>query len=132
MDEDKVKEILVDRRVSDFVTTRANLAWVDSHLVSMVRTPDTYEPMLSLDPGASNYINRLSQPMRREFIRVWQEFIKESNEKSVRRMAEDPAFLSSGDSAKSSESSPGQMESPSISSPESSSPSVPSASGSTT
>jgi hypothetical protein len=131
LDDDALVNILIDRRIADMISMGGNLAFMDQNIAAMVLDPDTRQPILSANKLHDNFIGHLTPQMRRELMTIWQNFVKEGNEKGIRKAAEDGSFLSSGDSEKSSENSPGETSSTPANSPESSSPSTPNASGST-
>ena len=110
MSKDDLREILFERQQTLFSQIRLVEAFTDYQLELMVVDPKTYEPLLSAyDTAAANYIGKLMPQTRKALIDLRQKFLDETSDKSIREGADDPNFLSSGDSAKKPESSPGEM-----------------------
>jgi hypothetical protein len=131
MDDDAIRERLVDRHIRQLTAGRATDAFVERALVNMVIDPETRRPMLSLEPESEDYIGALDTDTRRELIGRWNDFQRGTSEKGLREAADSPDFLPSGESGKTSAGSPSDTTETSTSSPGNSSPSIGSAVGST-
>ena len=81
-------------------------AFTDIQLEQMIVDPKTFAPMLSSDRKAVNYVGKLMPATRKALMDVRQEFLDGLDEKSIRRLADDGHFLSSGESQPRLESGP--------------------------
>lgn len=103
---DDLKGRLVERRVRNFISGQATMAFVERSLVQMVVDPETRQPMLSLDPKSLDYVGDLEADTRQELINRWNDMQKGLTEKDLREAAESADFLRSGELAKPSIESP--------------------------
>ena len=129
---DDLKSRLVERRVRNFISGQATMAFVERSLVQMVIDPETRQPLLSLDRESADYVGDLEADTRAELINRWNDMQKGLTEKDLRAAAESADFLRSGESAKPLIESPSVTVEISTGSDGPSSPSTTSASGSTT
>lgn len=108
MELDELREIVVRRQESLFVQARAVQDYINDSLCQMVIDADSGEFLFSMDPKADNYIGRIMPELRNQLLKFREEFLAKRAEKTVRKSAEDPAFLSSGESPKADTDSPGE------------------------
>ncbi len=89
-------------------------AFTDIQLEMMIVDPKTFEPLLSSDKHAVNYVGKLMPVTRKALMDVRQRFLDDVTEKNIRKLADGGDFLSSGGSPKKLESGlPSTTESPS-------------------
>lgn len=103
---DDLRIRLVERRVRNFISGQATMAFVERSLVQMVMDPETRQPLLSLDPKSADYVGDLEADTRQELIARWNDMQKGLTEKDLRAAAESSDFLRSGELAKPSTESP--------------------------
>ena len=129
---DDLKTRLVERRVRNFISGQATMAFVERSLVQMVIDPESRRPLLSLDRESPDYVGDLEADTRQELINRWNDMQKGLTEKDLRAAAESTDFLRSGELEKPSTESLLVTAEISTDSPGPSSPSTTNDSGSTT
>jgi hypothetical protein len=102
-------EIVFRRQLDQSITNRGITRWIDYALVEMVRDPATGARLLSSDPGAPNFVGKLDADTRRELEAARQKFTDSRRPKAIREVAKKDDFLSSGESPKKEDASPGEM-----------------------
>jgi hypothetical protein len=104
----ELREIVVRRQESLFVQARAVQDFINDSLSLMVIDAETGEFLFSMDETAKNYIGKAMPELRDQLLRFRTEFLAKRAEKPVRKAAEDPGFLSSGESPKADTDIPGE------------------------
>lgn len=108
--------LILDKRLAFQLMSRVNNKYADLSLALCALDPATCgtdpcvgEPYFHADPRNENNINNLMPQVRGWLVTTWLRWIQElSAEQVLRRQTKDPNFLSSGDSQKKSEDSPGE------------------------
>lgn len=103
----ELRDIVVRRQESLLVQARAVQDYINESLCLMVIDPETGDSLFSLEETSADYIGRIMPELRTQLLKFREEFLAKRAEKPVRKAAEDPAFLASGESPKSDTDSPG-------------------------
>jgi hypothetical protein len=108
MDLSELREIVVRRQESLFVQARAVQDYINDSLCQMVVDVESGEFLFSMDQKAQNYIGKIMPELRNQLLKFREEFLAKRAEKTVRKAAEDPGFLPSGESPKADTDTPGE------------------------
>jgi hypothetical protein len=118
MELDELREIVVRRQESLCVQARAVQDYINDSICRMVIDADSRDFLFSMDAKADNYIGKIMPELRNQLLKFREEFLAKRAEKTIRKAAEEPGFLSSGESPSPSVDSPGEtMEIPATSHP---------------
>ena len=106
-DDEDLRKMLCDKLIEQLMASYAMDKFLEVSVCQMVLDPLTNQPVLSLDENADNFIDDLMPETREALFKHWREFVERNNARAMRDTVKDPDFLSSGESQKPANDSPG-------------------------
>jgi len=106
LEREALVELLFLRQTTLLSQAKLVDSFTDVQLEMMIVDPQTFQPMLSSDHKALNYVGKLQPATRNALMEVRQAFLNDITEKNIRKLADDGHFLSSGESPRKLESGP--------------------------